>query len=258
MIAPNTAPASIAQLLVSVRDISEASLVVSTGIDVIDFKEPHDGPLAPVDPAIWMSASVLFPHASLSAALGETRSALALAARVPPNFRFAKVGPSGLQSATQLERVWRSLALPPNVELVPVAYADHKAADCLDASRVLASAITTNRRRLLIDTFCKNGQSLSEHLPTAQLASLLSDARQAGVWVAFAGSIKLPEALRLHDCGVIPDCWGVRGDVCFATADSSQPRTGQLDVDRVNRWRKALKPSVGCPIIPESGSPERH
>ncbi|WP_083904858.1 (5-formylfuran-3-yl)methyl phosphate synthase [Rhodopirellula sp. SWK7] len=249
------APSSAPQLLISVRDIHEATLVAEAGVDVIDFKEPRRGALAPVEPEIWNAASTSLRDRSLSAALGESNTASSIAALVPNEFRFAKVGPSGLRSSEQLRCLWDSLPLPPTVELVPVSYADHEAAGCLAPADVLATVIESGHKRLLIDTFSKNGQSLTDHLSDAHLASLLKTAHNAGIWIALAGSIQLPQAQRLHEIGIVPGCWGVRGDVCRPNESGHLQRTGSLDPNRVLRWEGSLRLTGGFPITAESKLP---
>ncbi len=226
----------ITELLVSVRSREEAVLAARAGVDVIDFKEPSDGPLAPVQPHVWQAAVRELPAARLSAALGESSTAIELATFVPDSFRFAKVGPSGFQEISQLQQLWQSLPLPESVELVPVAYADHEQAGCCEASEVLRAVIACRRSRLLIDTFLKDGRSLTDHLSLTQLTNLLTQARAAGVWVALAGSIRLEQAECLHGLGIVPDCWGVRGDVCRYDDDTARRRSGGLDPDRLRWW----------------------
>lgn len=236
------APPRRSQLLVSVRSLDEALTAAAAGADVIDFKEPRRGPLAPVDASVWTAAAANLPAAILSAALGESDTAVALATQVPPSFRFAKVGPSGLTTVSQLQRRWQDLQLPASVELVPVAYADHQAADCVDIDLVLDSVIATTRPRMLIDTFRKDGRSLTDHLATANLVKLLTRAREAGIWIALAGSLRLDQVQHLMTREVTADCWGVRGDVCVVAADGSvaQRRAGELDGGRVRQWLRAL------------------
>lgn len=236
------APSRRSKLLVSVRSVSEALTAAAAGADVIDFKEPGRGPLAPVDASVWAAAASALPDAVLSAALGESDTAVAVANRVPPGFQFAKVGPSGLTTVSQLQRRWHDLPLPASVELVPVAYADHQAADCVDVDRVLDCVIATDRSRMLIDTFRKDGRSLTDHLGAASLIQLLLRARAAGVWIALAGSLRLDQVQRLLEQEIQADCWGVRGDVCVVDAGSSaaQRRVGELDGRRVRQWLRAL------------------
>ena len=67
----------LADLLISVRDQEELLEVRKSEAQIIDLKEPDDGPLAPADPALWRFAADLWQRSqtstvtSLSAALGE-------------------------------------------------------------------------------------------------------------------------------------------------------------------------------------------
>ncbi|SMP50013.1 hypothetical protein SAMN06265222_10324 [Neorhodopirellula lusitana] len=201
-------------LLVSVRSIQEAQLAADCGAGVIDFKEPSRGPLAPVAESIWKAAVEASFEATLSAALGEADTAIGLAAQVPAGFRFAKVGPSGAHSTAALAELWEQLQLNPDVELVPVAYADHDAAKCINPHQVLDLVIRQHRSRLLIDTFVKDGRGLLDHIGLDELSQLVQRAREANVWIALAGSLCIADMQEIAGQGCLPDCVGVRGDVC--------------------------------------------
>jgi len=225
-------------LLVSVRSLAEAEVAIAGGADVIDFKEPLAGALAPVNSEVWRQAASALPGHTLSAALGECESAAGLAADVPPNFRYAKAGPSETHTTDRLGRLWNGLDLPAGVELVAVAYADHDAASCPRVEQVMRLAISQGRRKMLIDTFVKDGSRLTDHLGTDELASLIAHARSAKLWIALAGSLQSNDAVELLARGISPDCWGVRGDVCVETSSGTamDRRTGTLDPRRIGRW----------------------
>lgn len=235
------ASGSVSKLLVSVRDLGEARVAVSGGVDILDFKEPSRGALAACDPCVWKSAVSEFIDGApadctvrLSAALGESDTGTELSSLVPPEFSFAKVGPSGCSTAKKLMELWESVRLPQSVELVPVAYADQIAADTISVEGVLDIVIESGRHRLLIDTFNKDGRTLTDHLSIDRLRALASVASEHNVWIAFAGSLRLPEMRSLMSEGVRPDCWGVRGDVC-----DQRERTGRINLQKVTAWRKA-------------------
>lgn len=231
-----------AELLVSVRDLGEARVAVSGGVNILDFKEPSRGALAACDPRVWKSAVSEFVGEApadrtvrLSAALGESDTGANLSAHVPSEFSFAKVGPSGCSTAPKLTGLWESIRLPQPVELVPVAYADHIAAGAMSAEGVLNAVIQTGRHRLLIDTFGKDGRTLTDHMSIDRLRSLLCVASEHSVWIALAGSLRLREMRSLVNAGVRSNCWGVRGDVC-----DQRDRTGQMDLRKVTAWRRAI------------------
>ncbi|WP_233215065.1 (5-formylfuran-3-yl)methyl phosphate synthase [Rhodopirellula bahusiensis] len=230
------------ELLVSVRDIEEAETAVSAGVSIVDFKEPSRGALAACDPKVWNEAAKQFAaampedrHIRLSAALGESDSGPELGSLVPPEFSFAKVGPSGCSTAQKLSSLWGSIRLPQSVELVPVAYADHVASGTICPEQVLELVIKSGQRRMLVDTFIKDGRTLIDHFAIEQMRSLVSMAHCHGVWLAMAGSIRLREMQSLVTTGVRPDCWGVRGDVC-----DHRDRSGRLDPERIGLWQNAM------------------
>ncbi|MCC9658157.1 (5-formylfuran-3-yl)methyl phosphate synthase [Rhodopirellula halodulae] len=237
------------RLLVSVRNLHEAQLAVDGGVDIVDFKEPLRGALAACDPHVWSEAVAAFAGAGvmLSAALGESESAMQVASQVPAEFTFAKAGPSGCRSGEWLQRLWDQLPVPESVALVPVAYADHETATTITPEEVLDAVIESGRSRLLIDTFVKDGRRLPDHLDRQRLTDILQKAQAHDVWVALAGSVRLREKHRLEREGCFPDCWGVRGDVC----DNSD-RCGLIDPGKISLWRRSCRTASVVPCEDET------
>ncbi len=246
----NSCPQSSIGLLVSVRDQLEARIAFSAAVDIVDLKEPRNGPLAPVDPAIWRRVAQLRPELSLSAdgsalarqtprlsaALGEPADAKSIASSLPAAFAFAKAGPSGCDRTADLQRVWEEIRqrLDDSIELVAVAYADAASARCVEPEQVFAEAAKAGMRRCLIDTFTKDGQSTLDHLGANRLRDLAAIATEHQLWWTLAGSITtahLPELIRSR---VQPNCIGVRGDVCRSG------RAGKISESRVRIWQKLL------------------
>jgi uncharacterized protein (UPF0264 family) len=231
------------KLLVSVRNLEEFRSVRDVGVDVIDLKEPRNGPLAPVDPSFWIDAagalgqSPMPSRCLLSAALGESAEARIVARNVPPSFSFAKVGPSGCTSRTLLRQTWREVRedLDDQVELVAVAYADSDHAKCLPPEQVFAEAAEAGFRLCLIDTYTKDGRSSLDHLGTMRLQRLGLLSGQLRMRWALAGSIGRTHLAQLAAQGIDPDFIGVRGDVCH------RGRTGDLDPQQVQLWQQALR-----------------
>ncbi|QEG01080.1 hypothetical protein Mal15_51560 [Stieleria maiorica] len=252
------------QWLVSVRNLAEAELAVRFGVDILDLKEPRRGPLAPVSAEVWhqvadlvarppshrdggpQSSAAVFSAAQLSAAqlsaaLGESAQAVALADRVPPRFAFAKAGPSGCESESQLRGLWDAVRerMPAEVELVAVAYADHRAAGCMEAERIMALAAQGGFRRVLLDTFEKNGCSAIEVLGQTRLSQLGRLAHRQHLWWSLAGSITLGHVQRVAELvperDDRPDCYAVRGAVCDGD------RTGALCEAKMRQWQRTLR-----------------
>jgi len=225
------------RLLVSVRSEQEIDTAIDGGADIIDLKEPRNGPLAPTETEIWESVSRRATDPTsiqFSAALGESKDALAIASSVPKQFAFAKVGPSDCDTAIGLRQLWSEVRkrLDPKIELVAVAYADHGASNGLPAETVFSLAADFGFDRCLIDTYAKDGRSTIDHLGIDGIEQLSLIAKKNQLWWALAGSICLDQATTLYRHSLNPDCFGVRGDVCEGG------RTGELSILRVRRWKE--------------------
>ena len=232
----------LADLLVSVRDQGELLEVRKSAVRIIDLKEPRRGPLAPADASLWQFADELWRDSGgqskglLSAALGEQAQAREVAASLPETFAFAKVGPSDCETESSLIALWDEirLALRDSTELVAVAYADWKSANCPAPEVVFRLASEHGFKRCLIDTYQKDGRSTVDHLGYPALSKLHQVARQKNLWWTLAGSIRRPVVDELKALGWMPDCFGVRGDVCSGT------RTTRISHDLVQAWCQRL------------------
>ncbi len=233
------------ELLVSVRSIDEALQAVDQPIDILDFKEPRLGALAPVEVSIWHEAVKRLAGASgvasvpLSAALGERDTAAKLAGGVPAQFSFAKAGPYGCVTPDELTQLWTDVrtSLPNQVELVAVAYADSVAAQSLSPEEVLRLAHQFGFRRLLIDTYVKDGRSSMDHLHDKRLREIRRQCNELSIVWMLAGSMREQDLLAKFDSDFWPDGFGVRGDVC------QLGRASELSPDRIRQWRRRLDTS---------------
>jgi len=232
----------LADLLVSVRDRGELLEVRKSAVRIIDLKEPRSGPLAPADASLWQFADKIWRDSSeqseglLSAALGEQEQARAVAATLPETFAFAKVGPSDCATEESLFALWHEIrhALRGSTELVAVAYADWKSANCPPPEVIFRLASEHGFKRCLIDTYQKDGRSTVDHLGYSTLSKLHRVARQQGLWWTLAGSIRRSVVDELQTLGWMPDCFGVRGDVCSGT------RTTRIAHELVQAWCQRL------------------
>lgn len=229
-------------LLVSVRSLQELRAIAELNVDVLDFKEPQQGPLAPADPAIWRQAAAQMPErCRLSAALGECGDAAELASRVPPRFAYAKAGPSASKTIARLVAPWAAIRsqLAGSVELVAVAYADHDKAQCAPPEAIFQAAARAGMRTWLVDTFDKTGGgNAATHLGAERLRDIERSARRCGASWVLAGSITSQTAEELLRQGIRPTFFGVRGDVC----DGS--RGGRVVAAKVSAWLELLRLSA--------------
>jgi len=166
---------------------------------------------------LWQQHAGRDSNVRLSAALGEQEQARRVVADLPETFDFAKVGPSGCDTSSSLCRLWDEVrrSLKGSTELVAVAYADWQAANCLAPQAVFQLAKEQGFTRCLIDTYIKDGRSTIDHLGCPSLGELQRLASQQQLWWALAGSIDASVVPLLDGLGWMPDCFGVRGDVCI-------------------------------------------
>src|SRR5262245_57812149 len=211
------------QLLISVRSVSEASASIHHGADRIDIKEPSRGALGMRPPATISSiVREIPPRFPVSAALGEWTE-WRRDGRLPPVLEGLSYLKIGLAGAGQLES-WREdfgrfcreacaqsgVYSPP--AWVAVAYADWERSRSPRPEEVLDFAAANGFPAFLLDTWRKDGSRLFDWLEPEVVADLAKEARLAGMEVALAGSLALPDletALAIE-----PDVLAIRGAAC--------------------------------------------
>jgi len=253
-------PATIPQLLVSVRNLAEARQAVAGGADWIDLKDPQQGPLGPVRPAVAREvAETFFARHPLSAAAGELLSWQApgisppLAARPAggewianngkdggllsvPGIRLLKLGLAGCGTTSHWQNRWvaaQEEIRAAGKRLVAVVYADWKEAAAPPPEQIVEQATDKQCDYLLIDTFCKTRGTMLDCLPLDELAALLGRARKASMWTVVAGSLSIASLRHLISLPI--DVVAVRGAVCKGG------RGGILQKDRIERFQDALR-----------------
>lgn len=237
-------------LLVSVRDATEAALVVAAGVSIVDIKEPQHGPLGRAN-ADAAAAAILAVagRAAITLACGElTDGPNEIAAYLgdvlvrvggAAHPVAIKAGPAGL-SRIAWSAAYRRLAdrLPHGVETVAVAYADWQAASAPPPREIIAAAAEAGARTVLVDTFDKAGPGLFEMNSRADVAEWAARARDAGLTLAVAGKLTAAEVPLVFDLGA--DIAGVRSAAC------SGGRLGRIDRTRVLAVGKLVQRSLGA------------
>ena len=225
------------RLLVSVRNASEAAAALAGGADIVDAKEPLNGPLGKVSPAALASiASAVGGGAPVSAALGDIgRDDIVSAAQAATGAgaTFVKVGFAGMRGRLDAAAdVLASTAASRPASLVLVAYADFETAGAPSPEEVIALADRTNAAGVLIDTCDKRGPGLTGLMTADSLRTFVIRARAACRMVAVAGSLRIEDLERIRDAGA--DIAGVRGAACDGG------RVGVVTAARVRALRRAL------------------
>lgn len=216
------------KLLVSVRNACEAKAAIDGGCDILDVKEPENGPLGRAGDDEWQAISDLFardecPGVPLSLALGELHQIMSLEAMthqplpIPANVSFVKAGLSQASEAweKELEQLKVSIAHSGQQSApkqVMVAYADFERVAAPPIDEVLQAAISLQSPVLLIDTFVKDSENLLTWMSGRELQRIADRCQQHGIRLALAGSLRVDDLNELAD---IPfDIIAVRTAVC--------------------------------------------
>lgn len=210
------------RLLVSVRNPSEAKAARAGGADIIDAKEPLNGPLGAVSSDILQKITAAVENmAPVSAALGDLwehdlldRAVMAGRAGVT----FVKVGFAGMRGRPRLDEDVLALARAARPSaLVLVAYADFDGADAPPPAEILTLTAHLKPAGILLDTYDKAGAGLTSLMPACTLATFVSRAKASGCFVALAGKLTLEDIDTVHDVGA--DVIGLRGAACHGGRD---------------------------------------
>lgn len=220
------------RVLISVRSVAEAELAARAGVDFIDLKEPQAGALGalplPTVRACVAAVRTLAPAARISATVGDwpadaldgpTAQARAVAACGVDD---VKVGvPPGADALLARLAALRAEGLP----IVPVLLADHGVPTRLPAGFAA----------VMLDTQDKQGGSLRQRLPVADLAAFVRTVQAQGAWAGLAGALTLDDGVAL--AALAPDFLGFRSAVC------SGSRSSRLCPERLRALLAALKPA---------------
>jgi uncharacterized protein (UPF0264 family) len=229
------------RLLVSVVDAAEAADALAGGADVIDVKDPTQGPLGCAGEEVLSSlAGSITQPVPWTAALGEVgdwseRSPI----RVPRPFAMVKLGLSGLAGETGWIERWQETrrrfdAVTGNLEWVAVAYADAAAARSPSIERVAAAAMETGCAGLLIDTFDKANGRFSDFVSRETVLPLARHLHAAGLFLAVAGRLELADLSTLAAWPV--DVIAVRSAAC-----EQSDRRNRIGRSRVAECRRLIQ-----------------
>jgi uncharacterized protein (UPF0264 family) len=225
------------KLLVSVRSVAEAEAALAGGADLIDVKEPSRGPLGAADDAVVRAViRAVERRVPVSAAMGEWMDWDGR--DLPEQLSFVKWGLEEMDPRSgnigwdpkDLPGAIRRTSLRPLPVLV--AYADNDRCRSPDPGWLVDRATSLEFPAFLIDTGVKDGTNLRDWIAPAALASIRFRLADAGVPVAFAGS--LDEASIRELLPLVPDWIAVRGAACEGG------RGGTVCVDRVRRLKELV------------------
>lgn len=228
------------KLIVSVRTIAEVRAALAGGCQLIDIKDPDQGPLGRADDDTVLGITAAVQHCvPVSAALGELAESDAMPAFVA-ELQYVKWGLAGMAGRAWRESLREFAVRCPAVCVVAV-YADAKNAQSPSVENIVDFVCDPSwpGRVLLLDTFDKSPQNagrpltLLDWLSLDRLAEVCVRCRESGVRVALAGSLGEPEVRAVAE--LKPDWIAVRGAVC----DQNDRRRG-VQAQRVRALRKII------------------
>jgi uncharacterized protein (UPF0264 family) len=221
------------RLLVSVVSAQEARRALAGGADIIDVKDPTQGPLGAPSPRVLSEVvEEIGDAAPVSVALGDLPNlphTAALAARGAElaGADYLKVGLRGVRELDDAVEVMRAVldAVDPGTAVIAAAYADADALDppALSPARLPELVERAGIAGALVDTFVKDGRGLYSWLSASELTGLIARTHSAGGTFAVAGQLTRAQLRR-----VAADIVGVRSAVC-----RDGDRTSELDVELV-------------------------
>lgn len=217
------------RLLVSVVSAPEARRALTGGAEIVDVKDPAEGPLgAPAPQVLSEVVAAVDGAAPVSVALGDLPNlphSAALAARgaALTGAAYVKVGLRAVSELDDAVALMRAVAdaVGPDTAVIAAAYADAAALDppALPPARLPALVERAGIAGALVDTHAKDGRGLYGWMDESELTGLVAATRAAGGSFGVAGQLAIGEL-----CRVEADIVGVRSAVC-----RDRDRSGALD-----------------------------
>lgn len=227
-------------MLASVRDLDEARIVFDAGVDLIDLKQPADGALGALPPAVIRDVVAFVDGRALTSATAgniepdahAVQAAMADIAATGVDYVKAGLFPAAWQQGGRDYAAVRAclggLALLAGARRIAVMFAD--LAPPLELVDAVADAGFDG---VMVDTALKTGHSLPDAVGSDWLAAFVERARARGLLCGLAGSLRVGHIAPL--ARLAPDYLGFRGALCAERA-----RAQALDARAVVAVRQAL------------------
>ncbi len=211
------------KLLISPVDENEAVEAISGGADIIDVKNPKEGPLGASFPWIITHIRELTPKGvEVSCTLGDMPNlpgSVALAATGAASLGVNYVKVSLLNIATEEDAVFlmqnvakAARCVNKYVKVVVAGFADASRVDSVNPLLIPKIAQQAECDFAMIDTAIKDGKTLFDFLHPTQLKTFVDEAHSCKLKAALAGSLKKEHLSTLNWLGL--DIVGIRGAAC--------------------------------------------
>ena len=209
--------------MISPVNEQEAIEAIKGGADIIDVKNPNEGPLGASFPSTIKAIREITPkNIEVSCTLGDIPNlpgSVSLAARGAATLGVSYIKASLLQIKTEedavflMQNVVKAVkAVNNSIKVVVAGFADASRVGSIKPSLIPKVAKAANCDFAMVDTAVKDGKTLFDFLTPEQIASFAEEAHDYKVGAAFAGSLKKEHLPVLQELGV--DIAGLRGAAC--------------------------------------------
>jgi uncharacterized protein (UPF0264 family) len=234
------------KLLISPKNETEAMEAVAGGADIIDVKNPKEGPLGANFPWIIRRIRQVTPaNIEVSCTVGEAPDlpgsmALASLGAAATGVNYIKAGLYGLKTLEEAVYLMRNVTKAakeynPAVKVVASGYADASRVSTIDPLLVPKIAYEAKADIAMLDTAIKDGKSLFTFLTKPQLRRFVDSAHSYGLKAALAGSLQKEDLPEIYALGA--DIAGVRAAACTL----SDRVNGQITKEKVQELVEMVK-----------------
>ncbi len=234
------------KLLISPKSKTEAIEAIAGGADIIDVKNPKEGPLGANFPWIIRRIRQVTPaNIELSCTIGEAPNqpgsmALASLGAATTGVNYIKAGLYGLKTFEEAVYLMRSVTKAakeynPSIKVVASGYADSNRVSTVDPLLIPKIARETQEDIAMLDTAIKDGKKIFNFLKRPQLQRFVEVAHSYGLGVALAGSLQKEDLPTIYALGA--DVAGLRGAACTLRDRIN----GQITREKVHELVKIVK-----------------
>jgi uncharacterized protein (UPF0264 family) len=234
------------KLLISPKNETEAMEAIAGGADIIDVKNPKEGPLGANFPWVIKRIRQITPtDIEVSCTLGEAPNlpgsmALAALGAATTGVNYIKVGLYGLKTPEEAVHLMRNITKAakeynPLIKVVASGYADAARISTVDPLLVPKIAHEAQADIAMLDTAIKDGKSLFTFLTETQLQQFVDTAHNYGLKAALAGSLQKEDLPAVCALGV--DVVGLRGAACTL----NDRVNGQITREKVQELAEIVK-----------------
>jgi uncharacterized protein (UPF0264 family) len=211
------------KLLISPKNKTEAIEAIKGGANIIDVKNPSEGPLGANFPWVIKEIVDIVPkNIETSCTIGEMPNlpgSISLAARgaASTGVNYVKAGLSGLKNPEEainlmLKVVKAVKNFNSEIKVVITGYADAKKINSINPSLIPIITANVSADIAMIDTAIKNGKSIFDFLTEKQIKNFVNSSHKLNLKTALAGSIKKTDLEKIQTFGA--DILGIRGAAC--------------------------------------------